>query len=828
MPDPITLYPLSMLGTAGINAYSAQRNRESAEIQNALNREHSEKLSRLNREHAEKIQVAQMQLSMLQLDKTHDLQRELAEYNANNAKEIAKFNAKNAMKLEAFRQSVTIALNQQNIDFQKWRFEQEKQLQYEILQLQQAFQREYLQTQHQNALEQIRERIRSDRSPIINLAADLLENSFTYGAMPLKVLPAPPVLDFDPNTSVPNNTGWESFLAEEIRQFLHQGYLNNERCPVQLVDKGWSTKRQGGGSALESLYSQLKAIPILVLESEIIGVDELNFRLGFWPGGNVPRTESTILSGHSFHELLCESAKRNALAWQEIRQKLEALGKSEEFIQKMGEINDENLRIYERELAEKEDLEKQGIDTSKFSLGKSFRIDKQDYKNFYQFLAVWHCLTIGFLADILFFSRSWENTPLLPTLFPYLLNKYKNHPLLPPEFWQKTISDLVKAYGEIYDSLSSNCSRVMPEIRMRFALSLAELPNEYQYLALEQANKAVSDWLQSNNVPSDQVFDVNNDEDCQLLKRIIYQEDRSFLESLRQFLDKVENRGTIDANQITRINGLLVGYKFLNRWGSITQLIQVENNQQKKRENSQKPVNFYATGRTGAGKTSLGNTLLGAGTGKLPMESHGHQDCASASSVQYFTLASNLRYLDLPGAGSNEEFENINRAALFIEQITDEDEETDPVKQFKIMNFSEYETRGVQEEVITVEAWQSQDNQKFCAADIILYVVAPHMMFIHNDKRYLRALLKSQTQRNQNEKIIFALNIHRTEDGQLKPTPQNIEDTKKTITKIYHEFYPNTTPPIVEIDFRRGTGINQITELICKILPSEKISNIIK
>ena len=154
------------------------------------------------------------------------------------------------------------------------------------------------------------------------------------------------------------------------------------------------------------------------------------------------------------------------------------------------------------------------------------------------------------------------------------------------------------------------------------------------------------------------------------------------------------------------------------------------------------------------------------------MESHGHQDCTS--SVQYFQLASNLRYFDLPGAGSNEEFENINRASLVIEQITDEDEEIFPVSKLKVLDFSEYETKGVQEEVVEVDKWQSSGNQKFVAADVILYVVAPHMLFIGDDKRYLRALLKSQTQRNQNQKIIFALNIHRTPDGQLKPTPQNL------------------------------------------------------
>ncbi len=245
--------------------------------------------------------------------------------------------------------------------------------------------------------------------------------------------------------------------------------------------------------------------------------------------------------------------------------------------------------------------------------------------------------------------------------------------------------------------------------------------------------------------------------------------------------------------------------------------------EQKKRKLYPEPVNFYATGRTGAGKTSLGNTLLDTGTGKPPMESHGHQDCTS--SVQYFQLASNLRYFDLPGAGSKEQFENINRAALLIEQIAYEDEEIYPVSELKVLDFSQYETKGVQVENIAIQEWQCEQNQKFVGADVILYVVAAHMQFVRDDKHYLRALLKSQTERNQNQNIIFALNIHRTKDGQLKPTPQNLADARKFITEIYQQFYPNTVPHIVEIDSLKGTGINKITELICQILPSEKIGN---
>lgn len=64
--------------------------------------------------------------------------------------------------------------------------------------------------------------------------------------------------------------------------------------------------------------------------------------------------------------------------------------------------------------------------------------------------------------------------------------------------------------------------------------------------------------------------------------------------------------------------------------------------EQKNRIIFPEPVNLYATGRTGSGKTSLGNSLLDLG--KTPMESHGHIDCTN--SVQYFALMSNLRYFD--------------------------------------------------------------------------------------------------------------------------------------------------------------------------------------
>ncbi|BAY84688.1 hypothetical protein NIES267_41840 [Calothrix parasitica NIES-267] len=236
------------------------------------------------------------------------------------------------------------------------------------------------------------------------------------------------------------------------------------------------------------------------------------------------------------------------------------------------------------------------------------------------------------------------------------------------------------------------------------------------------------------------------------------------------------------------------------------------------------PVKFYATGRTGAGKTALGNSLLDLV--EPAMESHGYQDCTN--SVQYFTLKSNLQYFDLPGAGSDESYENINRAALGIKQLEEDYDDIAPVNEFKILNYTKClkkEARKPQVETIKVDTWQSETYQKDASPDIILYVVAPHMQFIRGDRRYLAALLKSLKHRGSGSQVIFALNIHYTKEGIQKPTPQNIQDARNKITEIYQKFCDGETPLIAEIDCLNGTGFSQIAEFICRVLPQNKIGS---
>jgi hypothetical protein len=383
---------LSLLTSSCINAWQAGKNRQSSEKISALNRDSSEEVARLSRKHSAELQYNQIKFSILQQRENQDFQRELAELNHERQKEI-----------EAFRAEVNFAINQKNLDFQKWRFEQEKKIQFEILQLQQDFQRDLVRLQHQNAVEQMREKSRSDKSPIANLSFDLLENSFAQGVMPLKLFLAPPFLDHDPSTGKPLTSGYETYLAEEIEQFLHQGYSGSHHHPVQLVDRALESKKWGGGSMLQALHGQLKSIPVLVLESDINLGDLVNFKLGYWSAGDISYTKATILSGQSLDDLLYSVAKNRALEWEKTRQKLKEMGKDEAFIKEKGGLNEENLEILYEELAEKAEFEQHGLD---LTVKKDYKLSNLDYRAFYQYLAVWHCLAIGLYADILFLGNS--------------------------------------------------------------------------------------------------------------------------------------------------------------------------------------------------------------------------------------------------------------------------------------------------------------------------------------------------------------------------------------------------------------------------------------
>jgi hypothetical protein len=241
------------------------------------------------------------------------------------------------------------------------------------------------------------------------------------------------------------------------------------------------------------------------------------------------------------------------------------------------------------------------------------------------------------------------------------------------------------------------------------------------------------------------------------------------------------------------------------------------------------PVNLYVTGRTGAGKSSLGNRFLAGSPLPSPLSSTGYQNCTWV--VQFFQLASNLVYFDLPGSGSSDVLENVNRAALLIKQLQDEEEGLAPADAVPVLDFTRFVTTGQAPVVdkdtvkIPLAEWHAGPMRQRFAPDVILYVVSPHTGWFRNDRKYLRDLLRTRKEAQVPANVVFALNLFRNEDGTLKPTDVNRADVRKLLTEDWKTIHPGESPTIIEVNARTGAGLQALAEAMCQLLPPQKITN---
>jgi hypothetical protein len=221
------------------------------------------------------------------------------------------------------------------------------------------------------------------------------------------------------------------------------------------------------------------------------------------------------------------------------------------------------------------------------------------------------------------------------------------------------------------------------------------------------------------------------------------------------------------------------------------------------------PIKLYGVGRTGAGKTSIGNVFFG----QEVMRSTGHMDCTDY--VGLLKLKGNLWYLDTPGGGNNEAYENITRAALLLDQLPDDTVDTFEMHDFTMATGKD---QGVEKRQVTVEEWATL-YKKFFSPDVILFTVAPHMLFLRGDREYVAALLRTYA-----DKIVFALNIW-FKDGIQVTTDANITDAKEHITKVYQRLFPGqkAEPTFVVIHALTGAGTDELTGEICALIPPEKL-----
>lgn len=215
-------------------------------------------------------------------------------------------------------------------------------------------------------------------------------------------------------------------------------------------------------------------------------------------------------------------------------------------------------------------------------------------------------------------------------------------------------------------------------------------------------------------------------------------------------------------------------------------------------------ISLCATGRTGSGKTTLGNRLIGA---DYFMPSTGEQDCTDEVNVVEFP--SGLKYFDLPGVASKGKLENYNRAALGIEQ-------RGKFQHIEELTLAQY-TVGSQprKNIFTVSEFE---QRQILEPDLILYTIAPDKQFLDVDCLYLGDLLSRYSQ------VIYVFNMFADKQtGTIYATEPNIKDVATRIKEV-HTFVlgEDSQPIVVPMNCWTGEGISDLISRAAEILGSEK------
>jgi hypothetical protein len=203
-----------------------------------------------------------------------------------------------------------------------------------------------------------------------------------------------------------------------------------------------------------------------------------------------------------------------------------------------------------------------------------------------------------------------------------------------------------------------------------------------------------------------------------------------------------------------------------------------------------------ATGRTGTGKTTLGNLLLGAAD---LLRATGHVDCTDA--IYRIRFPRGLIYLDLPGVASDDRLENYNRAAFGLPQRPD----WDRVDRVRVLDYQAGRRSAVQAAEQYFPAKGLPDGP--VAPDVILYLVAPHKQLTRDEESYLQDLLRHCGE----DRFVYVLNLYHDVAGARAATDADLADVRAGIAAccraagaVFDE------RSVAEVDCRTGDGLDAL------------------
>jgi len=449
------------------------------------------------------------------------------------------------LEIQKFVQSVNLAINERNLDFQKWRTEQEINLQKDLSVYNRQTQFALATYQRETAflLPQVHKIF--DNWPLSLVPAQILDSHHQNGFMPLRVVISPPEVDFDKFERTANQhfPKIEKRLAEGLGQFLSANYpFSSSIRPTELLDGAWESKRFRGGASIKSLFGMLKSEPMLILESDVDG-DYLNFRIAYWSGGTNTYCYERIISRLPYRYILYESAKNRALTWKtQIRDKLLAKGKSsEEINQKYGADNAINLEIIE----EDKEFRKDGI-----VIPRHYRVNSEDWDHLCQVLVACHGLVTGWMADA-HFLVNYDVDILLPGLLSTLVIDESSLPIT------EVVQSVISGYQEIFNAIKIEQPYRVSKLYLELAQGLANLNNKSW--AKEQILNSIQFFLEMRGVT-----EIERVRELEVMKFVLAVGDDQYLDTLKNCLSLL---GT--ANSVPEAENLLDTWRKLKIRGDI-------------------------------------------------------------------------------------------------------------------------------------------------------------------------------------------------------------------------------------------------------------------
>jgi WD40 repeat protein len=385
--------------------------------------------------------------------------------------------------------------------------------------------------------------------PLRLLPTQLQESCSSDTTLPLRIFLVPPKVPFKGFEAIGLKTQEiEQKLAQGLREFLNQNYSPHSQIrPTEFLGGAWQSQNFHGEASIKILFEMSREQPTLILESDLEG-DCLNFRMAYWGFGQEKYCYETIFK-LSYRELIEESAKDRAFKWKETKDKLLALGKSLEEVNRFGGDNAINLAIWE----EAEQLQAAGIDIKKLNF--EYRVNRKDWETVCEFLSICHCIVAGWVADIYYLIHA-DLAPHLPQLLPQLIEKDVSEPKSLQMAFQTTLS----IYQNVFCTLASQRPYYLPTLTLKLARSLTHLPDKSR--ALEQIYNSFQSWLKHCQLASIEKID-----DLNKIQLVLTAKDEEYLENLKSCLATLG-----DESGLKEIQNLLIKLKSLKSQAQPSQL----------------------------------------------------------------------------------------------------------------------------------------------------------------------------------------------------------------------------------------------------------------